>query len=101
MTEPTADVVDHTGEAPVAENVEPAADHEDGFVPDADRVAQVSIDVNGNPAQSHNFHVLLPEDATDEHKAAAHNEAGRKLGAKHVTEADHEAADKRVGLKPA
>lgn len=58
----------------------------DGATPDADRVAMVSIDVNGNPAQSENFEVIgLPEDATDEHKAAAHNEAGRKLGAKHVT----------------
>lgn len=72
---------------------------ESGLIPDADRIAMVSIDANGKPAQTVNFHVLLPEDATDEHKAAALNEAGRKLGAEHVTDEDHAKADKAVGLK--
>lgn len=60
-------------------------------VPSADRVAMVSRDVNGEPAQSENFHVMVPEDAP-EHVVDAHwNKAGEALGAKHVTDADHEA----------
>lgn len=59
--------------------------------PSADRVAMVSRDVNGNPAQSENFHVMVPENAAD-HVVDAHwNRAGEALGAKHVTEADHAA----------
>ena len=59
--------------------------------PSADRVVMVSRDVNGEPAQSDNFHVMVPADAP-EHVVDAHwNRAGEALGAKHVTEADHEA----------
>jgi hypothetical protein len=61
--------------------------------PSADRVVMVSRDVNGEPAQSDNFHVMVPEDASDELVDAHWNRAGEALGAKHVTDADHAALD--------
>jgi hypothetical protein len=54
---------------------------------DADRVSMVSRDVNGDPAQSENFHVLVDDDAPDHVKDAHWNKAGEALGAKHV---DHQ-----------
>lgn len=55
------------------------------LVPDADRVAMVSRDKDGNPDQSANFSVISvtrgsPEPEWD----AAHNKPGEQLGAKHV-----------------
>jgi hypothetical protein len=52
--------------------------------PIADSVAMVSRDVNGDPAQSKNFEVLVDDDASDEEKDAAWNKAGEALGAQHV-----------------
>lgn len=52
--------------------------------PEGDVVAMVSRDVNGEPAQSANFAVLVDDDpdATDEEKAVAYNKAGEESGAK-------------------
>lgn len=52
--------------------------------PDADVVAMVSRDVNGDPAQSENFVVMVADDASDRVKDAHWNKAGEALGAKHV-----------------
>ena len=54
---------------------------------DADVVAMVSRDVNGDPKQSANYVVLVDDDEDDDVKDAAHNKAGEELGAKHV---DHD-----------
>ena len=54
------------------------------LVPDADRVAMLSIDKDGNPHQSANFRVMVAPDVSDREKAAAHNEAGQALGAQNV-----------------
>ena len=52
--------------------------------PTADQVAMVSRDVNGDPAQSANYTVLVPEDATDADREAHHNRPGELLGAANV-----------------
>lgn len=52
--------------------------------PAADEVAMVSRDVNGDPAQSVNYRVLVADDADEQAKDAAHNKAGEALGAKHA-----------------
>lgn len=71
-----------------SEKAPAAAPAVEGFVPDADRVAMVSRDANGDPAQSANFVVMVDDDADAEEKAAAHNEAGAAQGAKHVDAKD-------------
>lgn len=52
--------------------------------PTADIIAMVSRDVNGEPAQSKNFRVLVDDDAPDHVKDAHWNKAGEAMGAKHV-----------------
>lgn len=52
--------------------------------PTVDVVGMVSRDKNGNPAQSDNFVVLVPEGASDAVKDAHWNRAGEAQGAKHV-----------------
>lgn len=59
------------------------------FRPTADVVAMVSRDVNGDPAQSKNFQVLIPEDASDADKDAAWNKAGEAQGAANYDHAKH------------
>jgi hypothetical protein len=53
--------------------------------PTVDVVAMVSRDKNGNPAQSDNFIVLVPEGASDEVRDAHWNRAGEAQGAKHLS----------------
>lgn len=56
------------------------------LVPDADRVAIVSRDRNGDPDQSANFTVIgVGRDAPEPVRDAAHNKPGEQLGAKHVS----------------
>jgi hypothetical protein len=56
------------------------------LVADADRVAMVSRDKNGNPDQSLNWVVIgVTRDDSEARRDAAHNKAGEQLGAKHVT----------------
>lgn len=50
-------------------------------VPDADRVAMVSRDVNGDAMQSTGYAVLIGDDAAQVEKDAAHNLAGQAQGA--------------------
>ena len=57
--------------------------------PSADRVAMVSRDVNGDPAQSQNFEVLVDDDAPDHIKDAHWNKAGELTGAKHYDPKKH------------
>ena len=52
--------------------------------PTADAVAIVSRDVNGEPAQSRNFRVMVGDDAPDHVKDAAWNKAGEAQGAEKV-----------------
>lgn len=52
--------------------------------PDADVVSMVSRDVNGDPAQSRNFEVMVDDDASKHVKDAHWNKAGEAQGAKHV-----------------
>ena len=54
------------------------------FQPDGDVVAMVSRDSSGRPAQSENFVVLVPDDASDEVKAAAWNRAGEAQGSRNL-----------------
>lgn len=62
--------------------------------PTADVVAMVSRDVNGDPAQSKNFRVLVDDDAPDHVKNAAWNKAGEEQGAKNY---DHDKHSATVG----
>lgn len=52
--------------------------------PTGDVVGMVSRDKDGNPAQSKNFVVLIPEGATDAERDAHWNRAGELQGAKHL-----------------
>lgn len=55
------------------------------MVADADQVAIVSRDKNGNPDQSANFEIItLGDDPSDELKAAAENHDGAAQGAENV-----------------
>ncbi len=56
------------------------------LVPDADRVAMVSRDKDGNADQSENYAVLVADDAPERVKDAAYNKPGEILGAKNVKE---------------
>lgn len=60
------------------------AANEASLRPTGDVVAMVSRDSSGHPAQSENFTVLVPEDASDERKAGAWNRAGEEQGAKNL-----------------
>lgn len=60
-----------------------AVDHS-GLEATVDVVAQVSRDVNGDPAQSKNYIVMVDDDAPEHVKDAAHNRAGEAQGAKNV-----------------
>lgn len=57
-------------------------------VPDGDRVAMVTRDVNGDPMQSANYVVLVPDDAPQVERDAAHNLAGLAQGAQHLKAAN-------------
>lgn len=69
-------------------------------VPTVDVVQQVSRDVNGDPAQSRNFRVMVDDDAPEHVKHHAWNKDGEALGAKHgevraeEEELDHDARAK-------
>lgn len=52
--------------------------------PIGDVIAQVSRDVNGDPAQSTNFAVLVDDNAPQEVKDEHYNTAGEAIGAKNV-----------------
>lgn len=59
------------------------------LVADADRVAVVSRNKDGDPDQSVNYRVIgYGDDADDQVKDAAHNKAGEQLGAKHVKDGE-------------
>jgi hypothetical protein len=58
-------------------------------MPTADVVSMVSRDVNGNPAQSENFVVMVDDDAPDEIKDAHYNKAGEEVGAQKFSREEH------------
>lgn len=69
-----------------SESAAQAAVDASALTPDADRVAMVSRDKDGNPDQSQNYTVIgITRGSPDAAKRAANNEDGEALGAKNVT----------------